>query len=382
MRPTHRTLRLGKGYSSAMLVASRLMVASGRARLDNGSSLSSCRNRVRSVAEGRRPAACAKCTQPYNHFTTGLASTCGPPITRLAAAGAVRHSNPAVSRSARVAGPDSMLTKRRARSGSCALRAHCDRVDRRKFESRGQRPDQDDARRVPNLGDLRAADESRCRRAGELAHGRRAVRKGMEPRRDGVVNAELAQHLHEVDAGRGELRVGEIESRGGERASRATQGRRRSRAAVRPRERRRPCARGRAARRCRHCTCPAASSAAMSGAVRMIASHGAPAERACRASRRRRRTCPAPARRWQRESPLRLHRRCPARRRRKEVAACCPRAAATSLVGLRSGDLHDALPLDDVGVEIAAELVGRHRHRQRALARPLLADVRHGSGSS
>ena len=150
-----------------------------------------------------------------------------------------------------------MLDEAPRKIGLARAGAHRDRVDRRELESRGQRPDQHDARRVPDLGDLRAADAAGRRRAGKLAHCRRAVRKGMEPRRDGIVDAELAQHLHEMDAGRGELRIGEIERRGrGERVARSAGPSAIGGQSARPCARRCRCARGRAARRSPARTCP------------------------------------------------------------------------------------------------------------------------------
>ena len=47
-----------------------------------------------------------------------------------------------------------------------------------------------------------------------------------------------------------------------------------------------------------------------------------------------------------------------------------------SLIRLRSGDLDDALPLGDVAGHEPRKLIGRHRHRQRALFSPRFAYVR------
>ena len=199
----------------------------------------------------------------------------GARATGERAGGRLRQSNPALCRSANVVGPDSRRTKRSARSGSRARGAHGDGVDRRELESRRQRSDQNDARRVLDLGDLRAADEPASGRASELAHRGRAVRKGMKPRRDEHrgCRARAAPSRNGCPPWRAPDRGSRAPAASSERLAQRRAVADRGQAA-RPRAPRCRCARARAAPPSPARTCPAASSSAMSGAVRMIASHG------------------------------------------------------------------------------------------------------------
>ena len=191
------------------------------------------------------------------------------------------------------------------------------------------------------------------------------------------------QHLDEMDARGGELRIGEVDAR--RREQRSAQ-----RSAVVDVGQRLAGAHGDARAhaterraRARHHPPFASPARRSSAAVRMSASQGSPAWSFSRIAP----TAPkvpatlragvgAKACSMRPDDALRRPAGEDVQARRRS------RCARPSLVGLRSGDLHDALPLDDVVVEVAAELVGRHHQRRRALPRPLVRGRRAGSGSS
>ena len=83
-------------------------------------------------------------------------------------------------------------------------------VDGRELELPGQRAHQRHARRIEDLGDLRAAYGMRVRRASQRLHGGGAVGERTQPRGHLSGDAERVEHLGEMDAGGRQLRIGEI----------------------------------------------------------------------------------------------------------------------------------------------------------------------------
>ena len=151
---------------------------------------------------------------------------------------------------------------------------------------------------------------------GERAHRRRAIRERMQRGASAVGDAEPPQHVDEMDAGRGALRIGEVDR--GRREQRAAQrgavgdvGQRLARAhrdaGAHATERRASCRAARARRR---------SSSATIASVRMTTSQGAPARSFSRIAPTAPKVALHGRHRYRRGTPPRPRRRCPARLRR------------------------------------------------------------------
>ena len=171
--------------------------------------------------------------------------------------------------------------KRRAPSPSRAARGDGRAVDRGQLERRRQRSDQREARRVADLGDLRAADRARSSAPassriavapfGERAQARRRPRRAMPSR-----CSTDAKWMPAVDSARiGEVDRARGEQRGLQRLGVVDRRRRRRRS-----HRDRRCARGRARAACRRAARRSPAARAIMASVTIITSQGAPASSA------------------------------------------------------------------------------------------------------